>query len=124
MAGVLLAWQIIIVIGELPLHPAQPVGGGSQSGARRRFSAQSRQRHDAGNLTGMVLGTMLGSGTALALGYSRRARRWLLPMLIASQAIPVFAIAPLLVLWLGYGMASKIAMTFADHLLSSNRQFL
>ena len=31
-------------------------------------------------------------------------------MLIASQAIPVFAIAPLLVLWLGYGLGSKIAM--------------
>jgi putative hydroxymethylpyrimidine transport system permease protein len=33
-----------------------------------------------------------------------------LPVLIASQAVPVFAIAPLLVLWLGYGMGSKIAM--------------
>ena len=31
-------------------------------------------------------------------------------MLIASQAVPVFALAPLLVLWLGYGLASKIAM--------------
>ena len=60
---------------------------------------------------GMVLGTLLGCGSALVLGYSRRARRWLLPALIASQAIPVFAIAPLLVLWLGYGMSSKIAMT-------------
>ncbi|MFC7609157.1 ABC transporter permease [Teichococcus aestuarii] len=34
----------------------------------------------------------------------------MLPLLIASQAIPVFAIAPLLVLWLGYGLASKVAM--------------
>ena len=58
----------------------------------------------------MVLGTLLGCGSALVLGYSRRARRWLLPVLIASQAIPVFAIAPLLVLWLGYGMGSKITM--------------
>ena len=33
-----------------------------------------------------------------------------MPILVASQAIPVFALAPLLVLWLGYGMASKIAM--------------
>lgn len=43
---------------------------------------------------GMALGTLLGFGSALALGYSRRVRRWLLPVLIASQAIPVFAIAP------------------------------
>ena len=33
-----------------------------------------------------------------------------MPWAVASQAIPVFAIAPVLVLWLGYGLASKIAM--------------
>ncbi|TOK15413.1 ABC transporter permease, partial [Vibrio parahaemolyticus] len=37
-------------------------------------------------------------------------KRWLLPILIASQAIPVFAIAPVLMLWLGYGIASKVVM--------------
>lgn len=37
-------------------------------------------------------------------------RRWLLPILIASQAIPVFAIAPILMLWFGYGIASKVVM--------------
>jgi putative hydroxymethylpyrimidine transport system permease protein len=41
---------------------------------------------------------------------SRSLKRWLLPVLVISQAIPVFALAPLLVLWLGYGMSSKIAM--------------
>src|SRR3546814_17281299 len=44
------------------------------------------------------------------MSYFRPARRWLLPVLVVSQAIPVFAIAPLLVLWLGYGMPSKVAM--------------
>ena len=33
-----------------------------------------------------------------------------MPLLVVSQALPVFALAPLLVLWLGYGMASKVAM--------------
>jgi len=36
--------------------------------------------------------------------------RALAPFLVASQAVPVFAVAPLLVVWLGYGMASKILM--------------
>ena len=36
---------------------------------------------------------------------------WLLPILLISQVIPTFAIAPLLVIWLGYGMSSKIATT-------------
>jgi len=35
---------------------------------------------------------------------------WMLPPLVLGQAIPVFALAPLLVLWFGYGMASKIVM--------------
>lgn len=34
----------------------------------------------------------------------------LAPFLVASQAIPVFALAPLLVVWLGYGIASKVLM--------------
>jgi ABC-type nitrate/sulfonate/bicarbonate transport system permease component len=36
---------------------------------------------------------------------------WFLPLMIISQAIPTFAIAPLLVIWFGYGMASKIICT-------------
>jgi putative hydroxymethylpyrimidine transport system permease protein len=32
------------------------------------------------------------------------------PFLVASQAVPVFAIAPLLVVWLGYGIGSKVLM--------------
>ncbi len=61
-------------------------------------------------LLGMVFGTLLGVSTALLLTAWRGGRRWLLPLLIASQAIPVFAIAPLLTLWMGFGLASKIAM--------------
>jgi putative hydroxymethylpyrimidine transport system permease protein len=61
-------------------------------------------------LLGLLLGTLLGVAVALALALWRSGRRWLLPLLVASQAIPVFAIAPLLTLWLGFGLASKIAM--------------
>lgn len=59
---------------------------------------------------GLMLGVLLGGLAALALVASRAARRWLLPLLVISQAVPVFAIAPILVLWLGYGLASKVAM--------------
>lgn len=59
---------------------------------------------------GLVAGVGLGVGTALLVVRSPLARRWLMPVVIASQAIPVFALAPLLVLWFGYGLASKIVM--------------
>ena len=61
-------------------------------------------------LLGMVLGTIFGIASALFMAYFRPARRWLMPVLVISQALPVFALAPLLVLWLGYGMGSKVAM--------------
>lgn len=61
-------------------------------------------------VTGLLIGTFLGTGSALVMTLSPILKRWLLPVLVASQAIPVFALAPVLVLWFGYGMASKIAM--------------
>lgn len=61
-------------------------------------------------LAGLAIGALIGCGTALTMSYFQPARRWLLPALVFSQAVPVFALAPLLVLWFGYGLASKIAM--------------
>ena len=61
-------------------------------------------------LLGLTIGTLLGASSALAMIVSPLLKRWMLPVLVISQAIPVFALAPILVLWLGYGMASKVAM--------------
>ena len=61
-------------------------------------------------LLGLVLGTAVGCASAILIATARPARRWLMPVLVVSQAIPVFALAPVLVLWLGYGMPSKVAM--------------
>ncbi|WP_194436968.1 ABC transporter permease [Vibrio fluminensis] len=61
-------------------------------------------------LLGLGLGLMMGLLFALQMLLFEPLRRWLLPILIASQAIPVFAIAPILMLWLGYGIASKVVM--------------
>lgn len=59
---------------------------------------------------GLLLGTLLGVVTALVMAAIPGATRWMMPVLVGTQAVPVFAIAPLLVLWLDYGMASKVAM--------------
>ncbi len=61
-------------------------------------------------LLGLALGALLGCASALVIASFRPARLWLMPILVISQAIPVFALAPVLVLWLGYGLASKVAM--------------
>ena len=61
-------------------------------------------------LLGLAGGAALGVVAALLMALSAALRRWLLPVLLLSQAVPVFALAPLLVLWLGFGIASKVAM--------------
>ncbi|MDE1513540.1 MULTISPECIES: ABC transporter permease [Vibrio] len=61
-------------------------------------------------LLGLGLGLSMGLLFALQMLLYEPLKRWLLPILIASQAIPVFAIAPILMLWLGYGIASKVVM--------------
>lgn len=59
---------------------------------------------------GLVLGAAAGFVSAVWLAASPWARALLRPVLVVSQAVPVFALAPILTLWLGYGMAAKVAM--------------
>lgn len=61
-------------------------------------------------LSGMALGVLLGGLLALGMTFSPWLERWMMPLVITSQAIPVFALAPLLVLWFGFGMSAKVAM--------------
>ena len=62
-------------------------------------------------LLGFILGIFLGIYTGILLILSKSMRKWMLPFIILTQAIPIFAIAPILTLWVGYGIWSKIIMT-------------
>lgn len=61
-------------------------------------------------LLGLVLGAAIGIALALSMAAWQAVGRAMAPMLIVSQTIPVFALAPILTLWLGFGLAPKIAM--------------
>ena len=101
-AGLIVIWQSIIVITGVQFFILpSPV----------RVASALVDRHDVIavhvliTLSEILLGLLLGStGTASALimGYSI-VRQWLMPVPVISQAVPVFALAPILVLWLGYG---------------------
>jgi putative hydroxymethylpyrimidine transport system permease protein len=61
-------------------------------------------------LLGFAIAFVVGVVLALAIFSSRTVERAVYPLVIASQTVPVFAIAPLLVVWFGYGTLSKIVM--------------
>ncbi|MDA0301685.1 MAG: ABC transporter permease [Chloroflexi bacterium] len=56
---------------------------------------------------GFSLAIVAGTAAATAIDFSSAVRRALYPALVASQAIPVIAVAPLLVLWFGFGILPK-----------------
>ena len=61
-------------------------------------------------LVGVALSVVLGAAFAVAMHLSDTLRRAFYPLLVASQAIPIVAIAPVLVIWLGYGIGPKLAV--------------
>ena len=69
-------------------------------------------RHTQVTLVEIALGLLLGLTTACLLGYllgkQRTIERLVAPYIVASQSVPIVAIAPLLVIWLGSGILSKI----------------
>ncbi len=64
-------------------------------------------------LSGFVLATFVGIGIASLSSFSERLSRALWPILIAVEATPKIALAPLIIVWFGYGMGSKIILAGA-----------
>jgi len=110
-AGLLLLWQTVVWLTDAPpfILPG-PLAVAAVLVDKAGLLARHGLVTGAEILMGLALGATLGGASALILSAFRPARRWLMPVLVVSQALPVFALAPLLTLWFGYGMASKVAM--------------
>jgi putative hydroxymethylpyrimidine transport system permease protein len=110
--GIFILWQCVVVIFDLPPYilptPINVIKTGYQN---FHLISQAAVTTMTETLLGLVLGALLGCIAALLMAVFRPLSYWLLPILIISQAIPTFAVAPLLVIWFGYGMASKIITT-------------
>lgn len=59
---------------------------------------------------GLLVALVLGFVLAVALHFSRTLRRGVYPLLVASQAVPIVIVAPLLVVWFGFGILPKLAI--------------
>ena len=114
LAAGLLAWEGLSRLAGLPsfiLPPPSAVG--------RRFlelaSDGSLWRHTLVTLLEILAGLAVGVTVAFVLGYlvakSRSLERVLEPYIVASQSIPVVAIAPLLIIWFGAGTLSKVMIS-------------
>lgn len=109
--GLLVAWQALVwLTGVESFILPPPLAVAEALVARWSLLVEHAGVTILEILLGLACGSLLGAASALLIATFRPARDWLLPVLVVSQAIPVFALAPLLVLWFGYGLASKVVM--------------
>jgi putative hydroxymethylpyrimidine transport system permease protein len=110
--GLLLIWQLFVILADLPAYilPSPLMVGKVIIQQFPLLLSQSIPTL-AETLLGLAGALCLGCLTALGMAYIEPLRHWLKPVLLISQALPTFALAPLFVIWLGYGMSAKIAVT-------------
>lgn len=111
-AGVVLVlWQAVVSLWQMPrfILPG-PLDVIHALFANGRLIADNAIVTFGEVLGGLVLGSAVGAITAIALMMSPLMQRLVMPLLVFSQAIPIFALAPILTLWFGYGPGSKIAV--------------
>ncbi len=112
MFVLVLAWQLVVKLFHLPVYILPgPILVGKTGIAQFSLIAHEAVPTIIETLLGLLFGAIFGAISALIMDYFQPVRMWFLPILLISQALPTFAIAPLLVVWFGYGMTAKIITT-------------
>jgi NitT/TauT family transport system permease protein len=107
----LLLWQLVTLLWHIPAYILP-----TPAAVLRRFlkalADGTLLRNTLVTLFEVLAGLVLGISAASLLGYrlakSIRLERFLSPYIVASQSIPIVAIAPLMVIWFGPGLTSKV----------------
>jgi NitT/TauT family transport system permease protein len=63
-------------------------------------------------ILGFAVAILVGVPLAVLLTYSRMAERFLYPIMVSSQVVPKVAVAPLFVVWFGFGLTPKVLIAF------------
>jgi NitT/TauT family transport system permease protein len=106
-------WQSVVIVSGFPpfILPAPAAVFARWVAA---WSAGTIQPHLLATLQEVALGFGVGAGAALVVGYalarSALVERLLSPYLVAAQATPILALAPLIALWFGPGLAGKVVI--------------
>lgn len=130
VVGLLIAWQILVMVGNFqpfilpsPVLVVERLVAALQSGVLWGHMAATVQVALGGFTLALSIAIILG----YTLAHTPSLERILAPVLAASQAIPVLAVAPLIVLWFSTGLNSKILVaaliTFFPMLLSTIAAF-
>ena len=107
--AILVVWQIVVIVNDIPLAILPSPLRVAQTIVTEAGSLVSNTAVTMVEIVlGFVSGAFIGMVTGILIVYSRTLERMLYPLIVASQMIPVFAIAPLLIIWFGFGLSPKI----------------
>jgi len=108
--SLIIVWELFVVAFKLPEYILPtPYQTAKTFIAQFQLIATQSIPTIIETLIGLLGAIVIGSLTALLMAYLKTLKDWLKPVLLISQALPTFAIAPLFVIWMGYGMPAKIA---------------
>jgi len=105
----LAAWQLYVDLAHIsPLVLPSPHAVALALAHDRATLAHNLLRTGCEILLGILLAMLAAGAIAVLVHFSKLAERALYPLVVASQALPVVIIAPILVLWLGFGLLPKL----------------
>ncbi len=111
-AAILVAWEVSVRLLEIPgyvLPPPSRIATEIAVDRKIIFSQLGVTLFEI--FCGYALSCVVGFCLSILIVYSAAFRRGVLPLVVASQTIPVIAIAPLLVIWFGYNSIPRIIIT-------------
>lgn len=109
----LLLWQFLVTPATLPYFSRPTLIGAK---LWELFSHHEIYRHISVTLSEIAIGYAIGAGFGLSLGFALGRSQFLSaalqPYILGLYSIPKIALAPVFIVWLGLGMASKVAVVF------------
>jgi ABC-type nitrate/sulfonate/bicarbonate transport system permease component len=109
LAALLVAWEVAVnVSGVRPQVLPTPSRVLSEGWAQRESIELHTRATLQVTMVGFVFSLLVAWVIAIVVDFSPWLRRGVMPLLVASQTIPIVAIAPLMIIWFGFGLMPKV----------------
>jgi NitT/TauT family transport system permease protein len=113
LAGILLAWQLVTTLVDVPRYLLPPPLDIARTMVERQALLLDHSVATlAAILGGFLASIAFGIPVSMLIVYSKYFERSIYPLIVASQTIPKAAIAPLFVVWFGFGLLPKVVIAF------------
>jgi NitT/TauT family transport system permease protein len=111
--GIVLAWQLVSTLLNVPHYLLPPPTDIGRTMVEQQPLLWEHSLATLGSiLGGFALSIAVGIPVSMLIVYSKHFERSVYPLIVASQTIPKAAVAPLFVVWFGFGMLPKIVVAF------------